>query len=467
MEMQEHLTLSMVPETLDRGSEEERATFGAFVLEANGRRLTEGVGVDENALRPGPYVSGYHVAQWLAWNWWRLRWESRPVGEAGREWDFAHRLSSIGEGYVWPNVEISSDGFRSRLTSAPTVGPEAALFRYLGAPRTEVVSADVLEQSMDRFIESVLELLNERNVRDTNLHRLWQDIKHAREDEALSRFRRFEARLGHDPDEIDENAILTSLADAARLGQDALEELAAHPWQGTGVPSAAEVEETSRLHGFDSRPQDAVRLHSRNGIPAWGACEGWKVGVTAMEGRASYHTQNRGLGSCAAWKVGVTAARALRHQESLNGETLENPRLADLAGTMEAAIGDPRPTKSISFTFDDGNGGSRLALRSKWETGRRFDLARLVGDRLCMDGKEPLLPATQSSTYRQKVQRAFAAELLCPFEAVDAFLGGDLSEERCNDAAEHFKVSPLTIRTLLVNNGRIERDTIIDALDRI
>lgn len=440
METQGHLTLSVVPETLDRGSEEERATFGAFVLEANGRRLTEGVGVEGNELRPGPYVSGYYVAQWLAWNWWRLRWESRPVGETGRDWDFAHRLSSIGEGYVWPNVEISSDGFRSRLTSVPTVETEAALFRYLGAPRTEVVSADVLEQSIDRFIVSVLELLNERNVRDTNLHRLWQDLKQARENEALSRFRRFEACLGHDPDEVDENGILTSLADATRLGQDALEELAAHR-HGTGVPSAEEVVEASRRHGFDSRPQDAVRLHSRDGIPAWG--------------------------SCAAWKVGVTAARALRRQESLNGEPLENPRLADLAGTMEAAIGDPRPTKSISFTFDDDNGGSRLALRSKWETGRRFDLARLVGDRLCVDGEEPLLPATQSYTYRQKVQRAFAAELLCPFEAVDAFLGDDLSEERCNDAAERFKVSPLTIRTLLVNNGRIERDAITDALDRM
>ena len=441
MDMQEHLTLSLVPETLDLGSEEESATFGAFVLKANGRRLTEGVGVDGNELRSGPYVSGYHVAQWLAWNWWRLLWESRPAGEAGREWDFAHRLSSIGEGYVWPNVEISSDGFRSHLTSAPTVEPEAALFRYVGAPRTESVSAGVLEQSIDRFIVSVLELLNERNVRDTNLHRLWRDVQGARKDEGLSRFRRFEARLGHDPDEVDENEILTSLADATRLGHDALEELAAHPWQGIGVPSAAEVVEESRLHGFDSRPQDAVRLDSRDGIPAWGSCE--------------------------AWKVGVTAARALRRQEALNGETIENSRLADLAGTMQAAVDVPdRPTKLISFTFDDG-GGSRLTLRSKWETGRRFDLARLVGDRLCCGGEEPLLPATQSYTYRQKVQRAFAAELLCPFEAVDAFLGDDLSEERRADAADRFKVSPLTIRTLLVNNGRIERDAITDALDRI
>lgn len=75
METQGHLTLSLIPETLDFRSEEEIATFGAFVLEANGRRLTEGVGVDENELRPGPYVSGYHVAQRLTWNWWRLRWD--------------------------------------------------------------------------------------------------------------------------------------------------------------------------------------------------------------------------------------------------------------------------------------------------------------------------------------------------------------------------------------------------------
>ena len=94
---------------------------------------------------------------------------------------------------------------------------------------------------------------------------------------------------------------------------------------------------------------------------------------------------------------------------------------------------------------------SRIALRSKWEAGRRFDLARLLGDRL-LGQDEPLLPATRAYTYRQKAQRAFAAELLCPYHAVRDFLGTDRSAERREEAASYFNVSPLAISTVLVNN---------------
>ena len=95
-------------------------------------------------------------------------------------------------------------------------------------------------------------------------------------------------------------------------------------------------------------------------------------------------------------------------------------------------------------------------MRSKWETGRRFDLARLIADRLFEnDIRDPLLPATQSYTYRQKAQRAFAAELLAPIDAVDDFLNGDRSEDGFNDAAEHFNVSQMAISSLLRNNHRL------------
>ena len=96
-------------------------------------------------------------------------------------------------------------------------------------------------------------------------------------------------------------------------------------------------------------------------------------------------------------------------------------------------------------------GSSWVALRSKWETGRRFDLARLLGDRL-LGQTEPMLPATRAYTYRQKAQRAFAAELLCPYQAVRGFLGADRSEERREEAAAHFEVSPFAISTTLANN---------------
>lgn len=71
------------------------------------------------------------------------------------------------------------------------------------------------------------------------------------------------------------------------------------------------------------------------------------------------------------------------------------------------------------------------------------------------DGAEPLSPATQAYSYRQKAQRAFAAELLSPYDAVDDMLGTDTSEDRQTEIADHFQVSPLTIWTMLTNKGRI------------
>jgi Zn-dependent peptidase ImmA (M78 family) len=101
---------------------------------------------------------------------------------------------------------------------------------------------------------------------------------------------------------------------------------------------------------------------------------------------------------------------------------------------------------------------AKVVLRSKWETGRRFDLARLLGDRIVGDKSQRLFPATPTTTYRQKFQRAFAAELLCPYEALEDQLADDYSDEKQEDAANQFRVSPLTIRTILVNRGKIARD---------
>src|SRR5712692_6185826 len=100
---------------------------------------------------------------------------------------------------------------------------------------------------------------------------------------------------------------------------------------------------------------------------------------------------------------------------------------------------------------------SRVVLRSKWQNGRRFDLARLLGDRVASPTGR-FFPATRAHTYRQKVQRSFAAELLSPFESVDDMLGGDFSVENREDVAEYFQVSEWTIRSLLVNHHRLERE---------
>lgn len=418
------LTLALTQTPLRDGAIEERAAFGRLVLQANGRCLTEGVATDSKKLLPGPLVSGYHIAEWLAWNLWRLLWEA-PSDRPGREWDFAHSLSSIGAGYVWPNIEVSSDGVYAEIRSTPTADAAPGLYRYVGAPAIEAVAATDLASAIEGFVCTVLERLGTAGAVDTNLHRIRQDLEAARHDAAAVRLRRLEARLGCDPDEISVEHIRSALASADDLGRDAVDELVADAGArgSKEVPGSKEIMAIAKRSGSAAKPADGATL-SDDYAPAFG--------------------------NSAAWRVGVGAAEALREQQALDGQPISNKALSALAGTPTKALSGRTQPSGLSFMLAT-SANSWVALRSKWETGRRFDLARLLGDRL-LGQVEPLLPATRAYTYRQKAQRAFAAGLLCPYHAVSDFLGDDRSEERREEAANHFGVSPLAIDTVLVNN---------------
>ena len=75
-------------------------------------------------------------------------------------------------------------------------------------------------------------------------------------------------------------------------------------------------------------------------------------------------------------------------------------------------------------------------MRRPHRTSQRFDLARLVGDHFwAMGNGDMLLPATLAVTARQKFQRAFAQELLCPFEDVrERMAGGVALDELVEEA---------------------------------
>ena len=448
--MSDEVTVSLSSEFLDFGSPEERATFGLFAMTANGHLLTAGEDVGTKELRHGPYVSGYPIAEWLVWNWWRLRWETgHPSNEdALFRWGFAHRMSTIGEGYAWPNIAISSDGVRSFLDSQPSSSPESVLFHYFGAQGRQAVTAISLETAIDGFVADVLERLEGNEVRESNLHRLWRDLQTEREHSELARFRRLEARLGHEPDEVDENEIRIYLDDATELGEEALGEIAADAMLGGGDTNsmirATNFAEIAEQHGFEANPKDAIKLNDMTGVPQPGQVE--------------------------AWRLGERCARLIRDQEKRDTLPIDDRTLTAFAGATNSAISrqNGNPCR-VSFALDGENGGSHVWLRSRRETGRRFDLARLIGDRVLrkrLNGStEPLLPATRASTYRQKMQRAFAAELLSPFSAVDDMMGGDFSEEKQIEVAEHFNVSPMTIQTLLVNHHRLDRGDAPDIVD--
>ncbi len=435
------LDLSLAPERLDDGAPEERAAFGLLTLRTAHASLTEGFDYFLNGYRPGPLASGYHLAEWLAWNWWRLRWEPRS---SAPDWSIAHAMSSIGEGYVWPNIDIWSDGVRTAIMSKPSHRPDARPFRYVGGPPT-IVPSTLFEGTLDTFIPRIIGRLRAEGVGDTNLDRVWRDVLVERRDPELARRRRLEALMGRDADSGDDDTVESLIGDAVRLGETAIEEVAAERAQAQETErdllTAQAFDQMAGAKGFDASVRDAVKLE----------------GEVAL----------RRTADVAAWKLGAAAAQALRRQERLDATPIDDRQLARMAGVEQAALtGGPDRSASLSFALDarPGAARSKIVLRSKWVAGRRFDLARLVGDRL-LHPSGALHPATRAYTYRQKAQRSFAAELLSPFEAVDEMLNGDYSPENQQDVADRFMVSPMTIDTLLKNHGRIERVDSDEELD--
>ncbi|MBV8055693.1 MAG: hypothetical protein JOZ29_00505 [Deltaproteobacteria bacterium] len=426
--MSDELSITVAPERLDEGSPEERACFGSIGIRYGNIWLTEGHDGFVNTVRSAPLLSAYHLAEWIAWNWWRLRWE--PHSNAA-DWQFAHRLTTVGEGYVWPNITIFSDGERVALIAKSTRERSSTRFRYL-SNAASVVSAREFEYQVDQFIEQVRGLLRDAKIEESNLDRIWNGVREERQDPNASKRRKIEALAGCDPGQVAESEIEQLMTDGDSLGELAMNEVAADYPQGGKLLTAKLLLEAADTNGFEAAPQNVVRLATGTVLPR--------------------------TGEVPAWLLGAEAARALRNQEKLGTEPIENEVLVELAGVEDEVLTAKTSGFAISFALDNEVAKGRVVLRSKWETGRRFDLARLVGDRVIASRTGRLFPATRAHTYRQKMQRSFAAELLSPFETVDAMLAGDYSMENRQDIAEYFHVSEWTIRTLLVSHRRLERE---------
>lgn len=421
-------------ETLNEGTPEERACFAALRIEWEGICLTECHDSFVNRIRTNPLLSGYHLAEWLAWNWWRLRWEPRTRAS---DWPFAHKIATIGAGYVWPNITIFSDGQRIALIADPTQERQATAFRYI-SDVAAIVPAVQFETAVFAFIDQIINQLREERILDTNLHKIWSNVQNERDNIDLAKRRKFEALLGVDPDEGDISVIDQLIRDAQILGDEAMSEVAANHPMGGGILTVDNMRDAAKTLGFDISLQNSVSFAGKVQLPR------------KTEGPA--------------WLLGAKAARALREQEDLKGEPISDTVLADLAGVQKSIIESSNSSRDFSFILNEEE-SSRIVFRSKWYAGRRFDLARLLGDKLVTVSDKQLFPATRAYTFRQKMQRSFAAEFLAPFEEVKEQLGDDYSEEKQHEVSELFQVSPKTIESILLNHHILERNDLLNDFD--
>lgn len=416
-------------ENLEIGAREEGACACHLTINLFDHSLTHVEDLETHETRNGVHVSAYPLAAWLAWNWWRLRWEPRRATLA---WRLAHCLTSVGEGYIWPNISVVSDGERVLIAAEPTLGSAAEPIRYL-SNRAGVITADAFEQTIDAFVERTLARLRHKGIASTDLDTIWSELGRERTDAFHAERRRLEAMLGFDPDEADAGMLARMAAEGSRYGLSAIEEIAATASAPGHVPTVQDLREVIRREGAQGDASATVLVPGLN-QSAYGAVE--------------------------AWRLGVHAAKELRDMERLGLDPLDNRVLEDMLAIKNGTIERNPDKKLFAFGIDEEGGERNVVLRSPYPVNRRFEVGRLLADRLFKSNTDRIFIAPTTYTYRQKLQRAFAAELLCPVQGAQDMLGEDVSDERIDDIAEHYQVSDRVVRALLVNNGILPSDSL-------
>ncbi|WP_462325988.1 hypothetical protein [Desulfoplanes sp.] len=415
----------------------EGLTFADMKISVGGRAVTELEDDRSQTLRKGMYISAYPLALFLAANWWRLRWEPKPLQE-DPEWRMRHCLPAIGEGYVWPDLTFTSDGEGILLTVRSREKSRTSPVRYI-ADFSAWVPAKSFEGAIRHCIEGVLSRLDAVGMTNTDLVDLWDEVRKENDDFAIARMRRIEALAGYDPDEAPESFVRDLLNTESEVGLPAIQELAAAS-KNRALDDLKLLQESLQTKGVDFQIADFNRL------------------VSDAQPKQS---------SATPWQQAYAAAQKVRDIWGLAEEPISNIRLADLVGVHRNVLEDDHESGRVlhapysASTWNRENDDRRLILNRKPVTSRRFAICRLVGDRLLGMDDGRLSAATDAGTSRQKFQRAFAQGLLCPFDALMDFIGKAVpSDDDIEDAAAHFLVSPRLVYTTLVNHHVLPREIV-------
>ncbi len=410
------------------GEPEVMATAAWVEIHVDSMVLTRNQDVWAETVRDSVLVSAYPLAMWFASSWWRLNHEPLPTQQPGHDWRMAHELGAANHGFVWPRTIFIPDGEAIHVWAGASMTPDQSV-QYLQALEVpKMITLTGFQQSVERFIHSVLARLDAKGLAGSNLAQLWALVQEDSADPEGLRRRKLEAELGFDPEECPEQALNAALLWESQVGDAALSELAPAIAASGATPDLALIGQLASAGGIVGTPEispDSID-HLDHGAP---------------------------------WERAIHDARALRHKMGNVSGPIPDHSLHDLLGVSSEAATNwsaPAGRAPVAVAIPLNDHQLKFVPRRRNRVGRRFELARFLGEYLRPSSHEVRwLASTDLSTFRQKYQRAFAAEFLCPIDSLTSFLSGDFSSYAIEEAAAEFDVSEQTITSLLLNNGYI------------
>lgn len=415
----------------------ERANRAELTILVDGICSTEVADSLNNEIRTAVRLSPLYLSEWLANNWWRLRWEPEipgtPHPETRLDWEMSHNMASIGGGYIWPPMTFSSRGDTVSVQSRPTGSTPSETIRYERRFDREILASD-FEKEIDKLIDITLDKLSGATSDRTNLPGLWAEVNTERADPELTEIRKLEAFMGFDAGEAPEQLIDGIQEQVRRYGTSSVQEFAT----------------SSKSHALSDLESLGDEIASRGSLVVMPDRE--PVNRELNENALQFQTT---------WSRAERAARVARSRWNISKGPVTNEVLANLISVRPDQLSISASPVSVGLRQDGAVDRVRCCLRQRSGTGRRFYLARLVGDHLISPEGEQLMVATDAKTTRQQFQRAFAREFLCPFDDLQEFIGdGKPNSDVIDAAAEQFQLSSWAVALTLVNKGVLEREAL-------
>ena len=419
----------------NHGDESERWTLAELAINVGSWCGTEVEDVLAKTVRNSARLSALHLAEWFAANWWRLLWEPRSETLA---WRVSHKMGNAGHGFIWPDLSFSSDWQSVHVSSRPTALWEAEPIRYLN-DFDQFVSIRDFEAGVGNFIDGTIARLSSIQTSRTNLSLLWNEVARERSDPESSEVRMLEACMGYDPDQAPQALLCTLQQHMESFGGKAIAEMAT-AYKGQAIGHLMDL--------WGSASQNGVLVQ----VPQ---CAYIRDRITADADH-----------SAMPWQRAEQAAKIAREVWGLS-PPIPTTRFYDLLGISQHSYLEDQTTAWGPFIagFRDTSESDRfnISLNRKYGASRRFDLVRILADHLVTGEDDVLLPGTRSRTSRQKFQRAFAQEFLCPSDALLEHVTDDFpNSDDIFDAAQYFGVSHMVVLTTLVNKGVLRRESLED-----
>ena len=418
------------------GDEVERVTLAELdILIGESQSATTLEDVLGKTVRSSARLSAIRLAEWFASNWWRLCWEPQANTLS---WRMSHKVSNVGGGYVWPDLSFSTDWESIQVSVRHTEGWGGEPIRYLKDFDAHI-SLSEFEDGIDDFIDGTIARLSSTLKAPTELSALWEQVKYERRCPDVSESRKLEACMGYDPDEAPDGLIDHLHQARDSYGWDAIQEVAV-------------VSKNQTLTHIETLRKCVASHDSAVSLPDY----------DSIRQRILVQTNE----SDVPWRRARDAARIARRSWGLNSK-VDTLTLSQTFSIPEEEILEVNSNTLSPLTAglrdDDIPEQFGFLSNRRHPHARRFAFARLVADHLTMRDHERLLPATDSKTARQKFQRAFAQEFLCPFDDLMFRFDADApTDDAIDDTAAYFEVSPRLVENVLVNNRVLDRETLDD-----